>query len=55
MLMCDKCMVPKPRRIIKTKDTLYGKKFTEYHLCENCFRSVFKELDKNRAKFGGLK
>jgi len=55
MTMCDSCMVPKPRRLVKVKDLLYGKSFTEYHLCENCFRKRFKELDQNKAKMGGLK
>lgn len=55
MTMCDKCMVPKPRRLVKVKDLLYGKRFTEYNLCENCFRKLFGELDQNRAKTGGMK
>lgn len=55
MTMCDSCMVPKPRRVVKVKDLLYGKSFTEYNLCENCFRKLFKELDQNKAKMGGMK
>ena len=55
MTMCDSCMTPKPRRVVKVKDLLYGKSFTEYNLCENCFRKLFKQLDQNKAKMGGMK
>jgi hypothetical protein len=55
MTMCDSCMTPKPRRVVKVKDLLYGKSFTEYNLCENCFRKLFMQLDHNKAKMGGMK
>lgn len=55
MTVCDDCQVPKPRRIIKVKDLLYGKTYTEYNLCENCYRKLFHKLNENRTKMGGLK
>lgn len=48
MRVCEMCQ-KKPRRLLKVKDTVYGKGYTEYDLCEQCFQKMLKPmLDKRR-------
>lgn len=49
MKICDKCGTKKVRRLVKVKDVLYGKGYTDYDLCEKCFNETFAEIKKNRG------
>jgi hypothetical protein len=53
MRVCDNCEAKKPRRLVKIKDILYGKGFTEIDLCEKCYKQLFGQLEKKRLSGHG--
>lgn len=53
MRICDNCETKKPRRLVKIKDVLYGKSFTEIDLCEKCYKQLLGEVEKKRRLTNG--
>lgn len=52
MRICDNCEKRKPRRLVKVKDVLYGKGFSEeMDLCETCYQKIFGAILKKIRGF----
>lgn len=51
MRICDDCEKRKPRRLVKVKDVLYGKGFSEIDLSETCYQKTFGAILKKIRGF----
>lgn len=50
MKICDNCGGKKVRRLIKVKDVIYGKGFSDFDFCEKCFQKIFKPVEDMKKK-----
>ncbi len=48
MKICDKCGKKSVRRLVKVKDVIYGKGFTDFDFCENYFQQIFKPVKDSK-------